>query len=654
MAAFVQDSGLELLQDDLAAASRAALGSAPHRRLPRHHPGRRARAPPRLGGGLDRHLSEAETAGGPRGTPRDPRRRDGEADPAGTAFHPKSWRFEGPGLRHRLRRQQQPLPLGPRRRNRVEPPRRPRGRTRGLESAPRRASRTSGGSPPRSRRNGWPATSSAPGRRPRHSRRGGGRRAEEPVPAPHGLQQKALDALRAVAARGPRPRPRRHSPPASARRGSPPSTPPRSPQKQGRFPRVLFLAHRDEILEQAAATFGRMRATSATTPAISWFAGSDGELDGDVVFASVQKLARRENLRELAGTASTTSSSTRSTTPRPTATAASSTASRPAFLLGLTATPDRADDGDMLGLFDDHVAFGADLGVGIEAGLLCPFDYFGLKDTVDYENIPWRNRRFDPEALAAAVQTEARMGASGRPGRTTPASRTLVFCCSVATRPSSRSGSPRGVRCAVVTADTPDGRAAKRARAAFDRASSTRSARSTSSTRASTSPHRPRRHAPADRVAGPLPPAARPRPADGRRQAAAHRHRLRRQPPRLPRPRAHAALARGEGRPAARVPRRERRRRSCRRAARSTSSWRRSSSCGSSCPGARARSSASTASCGRAGRAAHGRGAVPAGIPPVPPRGLVRVREGRGRPATGRGRRLRRRKAWFEELETTA
>jgi superfamily II DNA or RNA helicase len=59
--------------------------------------------------------------------------------------------------------------------------------------------------------------------------------------------------------------------------------------------------------------------------------------------------------------------------------------------------------------FDDVLAYRADLGLGIGEGLLAPFAYYGLRDVVDYANIPWRNRRFVPEALAAAVQTQARM-----------------------------------------------------------------------------------------------------------------------------------------------------------------------------------------------------------------------------------------------------
>ncbi len=81
----------------------------------------------------------------------------------------------------------------------------------------------------------------------------------------------------------------------------------------------------------------------------------------------------------------------------------------PAFLLGLTATPDRLDGADVLGLFDEFVAFRADLGRGVEVGRLVPFHYLGVRDELDYANIPWRNRRFDADEFGKAVQTEARM-----------------------------------------------------------------------------------------------------------------------------------------------------------------------------------------------------------------------------------------------------
>lgn len=198
--------------------------------------------------------------------------------------------------------------------------------------------------------------------------------------------------------------------------------------------RVLFIAHRRELLVQAATTLRRVLRPSQPDLRVGWFAEDRSELDGDVVVASVQKLSRPENLERLAGERfdyvvvdevhHADAASYRRILAR----------LDPGFLLGLTATPDRADEGDVLGLFDDNLPFRADLGAGIEAGRLVPFSYFGLKDTVDYasENIPWRNRRFDPQRLEQAVQTQDRMArlweALGEHGGT----RSLVFCCSIA------------------------------------------------------------------------------------------------------------------------------------------------------------------------------------------------------------------------------
>lgn len=197
----------------------------------------------------------------------------------------------------------------------------------------------------------------------------------------------------------------------------------------GRMPRVLVLAHREELLFQAAKTFRRLLRDRALR--FGWFSGSAAELDGTLVFASVQKLSRPEHLARLVpgsfdyaivdevhhGTAP----SYRSILDR----------LDPAFLLGLTATPERADGADVFGLFDDHIAYRADLGVGIERKLLVPFAYFGLKDDTDYGKITFRNRRFDPLELERAVDTDHRLETMWRAWQQHPGTRTLVFCCSI-------------------------------------------------------------------------------------------------------------------------------------------------------------------------------------------------------------------------------
>jgi superfamily II DNA or RNA helicase/diadenosine tetraphosphate (Ap4A) HIT family hydrolase/HKD family nuclease len=199
-------------------------------------------------------------------------------------------------------------------------------------------------------------------------------------------------------------------------------------ERDGRMPRVLFIAHRVEILRQAARTFRVFFADAS----FGWFAGPASTLTGDVVFASVMKLGRPEHLEVIERRAFDY------VVVDEVHHADARTYRRilghlePRFLLGLTATPERADAGDIHGLFDDNVAFRADIGVGIERGHLVPFDYFGLKDTIDYRPIPWRNRRFDLEALAAAAQTRARMETLWKAWSDRPGQRTLVFCCSIA------------------------------------------------------------------------------------------------------------------------------------------------------------------------------------------------------------------------------
>ena len=195
--------------------------------------------------------------------------------------------------------------------------------------------------------------------------------------------------------------------------------------------RILFLAHRGELLRQAASTFRCLWRAEQLVPRVGWCIGDRADLDADLVFASVQKLSRPEVLLRIEPRSfdyvvvdevhHAAAKSYRRILDR----------LEPDFLLGLTATPDRSDAADVLGLFDDHLAYRADLGDGIAAGRLAPFAYFGLADDVDYANLPWRNHRFDPEALAQAVETDRRMERLWRGWETHRGQRTLVFCCSV-------------------------------------------------------------------------------------------------------------------------------------------------------------------------------------------------------------------------------
>ena len=104
----------------------------------------------------------------------------------------------------------------------------------------------------------------------------------------------------------------------------------------------------------------------------------------------------------------------------------------PQFLLGLTATPDRSDQSDILSLCDDNLVFMCNLFAGINANLLAPFHYYGIYDeSVDYQEIPWRNGRFDPEQLTSKLATLARTRHILKQWRERKQERTLAFCVSI-------------------------------------------------------------------------------------------------------------------------------------------------------------------------------------------------------------------------------
>jgi superfamily II DNA or RNA helicase/HKD family nuclease/diadenosine tetraphosphate (Ap4A) HIT family hydrolase len=192
------------------------------------------------------------------------------------------------------------------------------------------------------------------------------------------------------------------------------------------FRRVLFVAHREEILDQAIQVFRQIRPTAR----IGRLAGQQRQIDTDLVFASVQTLARVPHLSrfqpddfgyivvdEFHHAAAETYRRVIDYF-------------RPEFLLGLTATPDRTDGADLLALCQENLVFDANVRMGIEVGRLCPFHYFGIADDIDYTYIPWRNAQFDITELTAAVATEARARNSLEQYRKHGGRRCIAFCCS--------------------------------------------------------------------------------------------------------------------------------------------------------------------------------------------------------------------------------
>jgi len=74
---------------------------------------------------------------------------------------------------------------------------------------------------------------------------------------------------------------------------------------------------------------------------------------------------------------------------------------KPKILLGLTATPERMDGLDIKEYFDHTIASEIRLPEAIDRGLLVPFHYFGITDSVDLKSIKFERGRYDVTELNA-------------------------------------------------------------------------------------------------------------------------------------------------------------------------------------------------------------------------------------------------------------
>ncbi|HUP44137.1 MAG TPA: DUF3427 domain-containing protein [Thermoanaerobaculia bacterium] len=72
---------------------------------------------------------------------------------------------------------------------------------------------------------------------------------------------------------------------------------------------------------------------------------------------------------------------------------------QPKVLLGLTATPERTDGVSVLPWFHGRIAVELRLWDALERGLLSPFHYFGIHDTVDISHVAWTRGRYDEREL---------------------------------------------------------------------------------------------------------------------------------------------------------------------------------------------------------------------------------------------------------------
>ncbi len=153
--------------------------------------------------------------------------------------------------------------------------------------------------------------------------------------------------------------------------------------------RLLFVAHREEILQQSLSTFRHGLRDHAFG---ELWVGGKRPLGFEHVFASIQSLnaAGLSSLEPDHFDVVIVDEFHHAAAP---SYRALLDHVQPIELLGLTATPERSDGLAILGWFDDRIAAELRLWDAIDQHRLCPFVYYGIHDGLDLRDVPWRRGR---------------------------------------------------------------------------------------------------------------------------------------------------------------------------------------------------------------------------------------------------------------------
>lgn len=148
--------------------------------------------------------------------------------------------------------------------------------------------------------------------------------------------------------------------------------------------KMLFLAHREQILEKSKESFFRIIGGKKTDYGL--YTGNSRNKNAKYVFATVQTLSKSNHLSlfdrdefdyilvdEVHHAGAETYQKIMNYF-------------QPKFYLGMTATPDRNDDFNVFKLFNYNIAYEIRLPQALEEDMLCPFHYVGISDYTFKDN----------------------------------------------------------------------------------------------------------------------------------------------------------------------------------------------------------------------------------------------------------------------------
>lgn len=195
------------------------------------------------------------------------------------------------------------------------------------------------------------------------------------------------------------------------------------------YKHVLFVAHREEILNQAAASFCNVRCSKD----YGFFNGKVHDTNKAVIFASVASLGKDEYLNgdffnpdyfdyivvdEFHHAVNNQYKKIIDYF-------------KPKFLLGLTATPERTDGRSIYELCDYNVPYEINLYQAINRGMLVPFHYYGIYDQTDYSGLKFvKGDYLESELNITYLNNEIRDNLIYKHYLKYHSKRALGFCCS--------------------------------------------------------------------------------------------------------------------------------------------------------------------------------------------------------------------------------
>lgn len=165
--------------------------------------------------------------------------------------------------------------------------------------------------------------------------------------------------------------------------------------------RMLFIVHREQILQKALSDYQRI--IGGTDSDFGILSGNSKEIDAKYLFATIQTISQHSSLSNFdpetfdyilidevhkAGASSYLKVIKHF---------------KPKFLLGMTATPERTDEFNIYELFDYNIAYEIRLQEALEEDMLCPFHYFGVTD-FEYNGLI-----IDDTALLSQLVTDERV-----------------------------------------------------------------------------------------------------------------------------------------------------------------------------------------------------------------------------------------------------